>query len=135
MVAATHSSQKATAHTLYILGASLMLFGLCWGFVVPGTPFPRLGLTAHIQCMAVRMSRQIYQVVSHLQRQSLYRSQTTHQTNRSFLGGLHDSPRGHAHRQDRSRHAERDTGARRAVGHGAGVADDVDGSGECQVGN
>lgn len=29
-----------------------MLFGLCWGFIVPTTPYPRLGLTAHIQCMA-----------------------------------------------------------------------------------
>lgn len=28
-----------------------MTFGLCWGFYVPHTPFPRLALTAHIQCM------------------------------------------------------------------------------------
>lgn len=44
--------ESRTAHSLYLTGASLMLFGLCWGFYVPHTPFPRLALTAHIGCMS-----------------------------------------------------------------------------------
>ena len=30
-------------------GLTLILVGLVWGFCVPGTPYPRLALTAHIQ--------------------------------------------------------------------------------------
>lgn len=33
-------------------GSGLIGFGLLWGFVVPLTPYPRLGLTAHIQFAA-----------------------------------------------------------------------------------
>jgi (hydroxyamino)benzene mutase len=46
------SFQTQTAHSLYLVGASLLLFDLCWGFVVGLTPFPKLALTAHIQFMA-----------------------------------------------------------------------------------
>ena len=34
-----------------IHGMALVLAGLVWGLVVPGTPFPRLALGAHIQFM------------------------------------------------------------------------------------
>jgi hypothetical protein len=32
-----------------------MAFGLCWGFYVPNTPFPKLALTAYIRCMVEGM--------------------------------------------------------------------------------
>lgn len=48
-------TQTRIAHSLYLIGASLMAFGLCWGFYVPHTPFPKLALTAHIQCMVEGM--------------------------------------------------------------------------------
>ncbi len=47
--------ETRTAHSLYLTGAALMVFGLCWGFCVPHTPFPKLALTAHIQCMVEGM--------------------------------------------------------------------------------
>ena len=34
---------------LLIHGMVLVLVGLVWGLVVPGTPYPRLALGAHIQ--------------------------------------------------------------------------------------
>jgi len=34
---------------ILIHGMALVLAGLVWGLVIPGTPFPRLALGAHIQ--------------------------------------------------------------------------------------
>ncbi|GLI74101.1 hypothetical protein PoHVEF18_002335 [Penicillium ochrochloron] len=51
----TFEFETRTAHSLYLIGATLMAFGLCWGFYVPHTPFPKLALTAHIQCMVEGM--------------------------------------------------------------------------------
>ena|SRR5947207_1369310 len=55
MVQAKPSYQTRTANSLYRHGASVMTFGLCWGFYVANTPFPRLALTAHIQCTVTAM--------------------------------------------------------------------------------
>jgi hypothetical protein len=46
------ASQFTTAHSVIRSGLSLQLFGLCWGFAVQATPYPRLALTAHINLMA-----------------------------------------------------------------------------------
>lgn len=43
--------ETRTAHSLYLNGASLMVFGLFWGFYVPYTPFPKLAISAHSKCM------------------------------------------------------------------------------------
>jgi (hydroxyamino)benzene mutase len=48
----TSTPQHRTAHSLITSGLSMQLLGLTWGFLVKHTPFPRLGLTAHIQLMA-----------------------------------------------------------------------------------
>ncbi|UNI17099.1 hypothetical protein JDV02_003475 [Purpureocillium takamizusanense] len=46
--AAMSSSSRIPLH-LIRHGCALVAFGLLFGFVVPLTPYPRLGLTAHIQ--------------------------------------------------------------------------------------
>jgi len=38
-----------SSRQILIHGLALVLAGLVWGFVVPQTPHPRLGLGAHIQ--------------------------------------------------------------------------------------
>ncbi|KAK9374809.1 uncharacterized protein V1513DRAFT_444453 [Lipomyces chichibuensis] len=48
----TESKQSIAARLLLRSGVSLQLFGLVWGLIIPLTPFPKLGLTAHIQSMA-----------------------------------------------------------------------------------
>ncbi len=42
-------SVERAARQILFHGMAMMLAGLVWCFVVPATPFPRLGLTAHIQ--------------------------------------------------------------------------------------
>lgn len=42
-------SIRSGSQQLLIHGLFLVLVGLVWGLVVPGTPFPRLALGAHIQ--------------------------------------------------------------------------------------
>jgi hydroxylaminobenzene mutase len=38
-----------SSRQILIHGLALVLFGLVWGLVIPGTPHPRLALGAHIQ--------------------------------------------------------------------------------------
>ena len=42
-------SVRSGSRQLLIHGMVLVLFGLVWGLFVPGTPYPRLALGAHIQ--------------------------------------------------------------------------------------
>jgi hypothetical protein len=44
-------SQFRTSLTLIHYGIGLQLAGLLWGIVFPYMPYPRMGLTVHIQCM------------------------------------------------------------------------------------
>jgi hydroxylaminobenzene mutase len=40
---------QRNARRILLLGMTMVLVGLAWGFVVPLTPMPRLALVAHIQ--------------------------------------------------------------------------------------
>ncbi|OZJ01396.1 hypothetical protein BZG36_05642 [Bifiguratus adelaidae] len=47
----TNTMQSTTALGLVRSGVCLQFLGLFWGIVVPLTPYPRIGLAAHIQFM------------------------------------------------------------------------------------
>ncbi|GBE84217.1 hypothetical protein BKA93DRAFT_63524 [Sparassis latifolia] len=59
------SLQSDTGRSLVRAGIILQLCGLIWGFAVQGTPFPRLGLTAHIQCMLIGNMLIVYGLILH----------------------------------------------------------------------
>ena len=42
-------TQSKAQRQILVHGLALVFVGLVWGLAVPNTPFPRLGLTAHIQ--------------------------------------------------------------------------------------
>lgn len=45
-------TQSTTALSLIRYGVGLQLAGLLWGPIFPMLPYPRMGLTVHIQCMS-----------------------------------------------------------------------------------
>jgi (hydroxyamino)benzene mutase len=46
-----YMTQQRGQRQILLNGLTLIFVGLVWGLVVPATPFPRLGLTAHVQFM------------------------------------------------------------------------------------